>query len=171
MLKLSIPKINIMYVYVNISITRICLRKPDWTRLVGPTLKLFEEKKIQSGTQFLKKKKKKIIPQYQRYSFRIFCDKIGAHNKPFLKIFWFVVILLILLDWSFDELNKKKVIRLAQFLKMIFESFEYAVLDTSFRHVSLTCAQGKNLIMKKKKKIYLFYQLQGRFQQQVLLKG
>ena len=48
-----------MYVYVNISITRICLRKPDWTRLVGPTLKLFEEKKIQSGTQFLKKKKKK----------------------------------------------------------------------------------------------------------------
>ena len=35
---------------------------------------------------------------------------------------------------------------------MIFESFEYAVLDTSCRHVYLTCAQGKNLIMKRKKK-------------------
>ena len=143
-----------MYVYVNISITRICLPKTDWTRLVGPPLKLFEEKKFKVVHNFWKNKK--IIPQYQRYSFRIFCDKKGAHNKPFLKICWFVVILLILLDWSFDELNKKKVIRLAQFLKMIFESFEYAVLDTSFRHVSLTCAQGKNLIMKKKKKRFIY---------------
>ena len=127
--------------------------KTGLNKASGPYIEIIWRKKNSKWyTIFEKKEKKKIIPQYQRYSFRIFCDKIGAHNKPFLKICWFVVILLILLDWSFDELNKKKVIRLAQFLKMIFESFEYAVLDTSFRHVSLTCAQGKNLIMKKKKK-------------------